>query len=223
MQSHVQIMQLLSSTLFKTFFLYPWTHSAIADHCETTIHKYISRCISFVILKVLKVFSFRIDTLPTFVGCLTFSVHGDLKLRKWIMVTGKLNKNQHLKWKGEEKDTKTDKQKSLTIWKWKCPQTSFYLSRLWSKYKQIAFWTSGALEGALCWRSCNEVATAPSGRVNPQNPLHQTHCQQPRGKYETQFVRNTFTELVKMSGNTLYTWKNFNLHTYHYRYRNRQI
>ena len=91
----IWVMQQLSSILFKTFLLYPWTHSTIADHCETTIHKYISRCISFVILKVLKVFSFRIDTLPTFVGCLTFSVHGDLKLRKSITVTGKLNKNQH--------------------------------------------------------------------------------------------------------------------------------
>ena len=111
--------------------------------------------------------------------------------------------------RGEEKDTKTDKQKSLTIWKWKCPQTSFYLSRLWSKYKQIAFWTSGALEGALCWRSCNEVATAPSGRVNPQNPLQQTHCQQPRGKYETQFARSTLTHLhfQRSLCKTLLSWQ----------------
>ena len=53
---------------------------------------------------------------------------------------------------------------------------------------------SGALEGALCRRSCNEVVTAASTRVNPQNPF--TKCIVNNlvvGKYETQFVRNTFT------------------------------
>ena len=64
------------------------THSVTSDHSE--VYKYTNKfpnafCLWFYgCCKVLNLFSFRIDTIPTFVRFLTFSVHKHQKSRKSI-------------------------------------------------------------------------------------------------------------------------------------------